>query len=141
MSIFEYRRFTAATAPEPMNFGDIIEALQAGLKEFPEHEGYITFDWGGCWPTGFDSYRGYYEHLCLEYSGSYSDNLYAKDFLKICSEYLDRPSQEGWKGGTYPIHSGQEVWVACSGMTSETRVLAVVFTDWNAIIKTMHQAD
>lgn len=110
--------------PNPLNYGEIIERLKSAIKAAERGEDeYLSFGWGSAAPTEIESYRGYYEHVGIGYSGSYGGTK-AGDFLKKMENAIGS-SMTGWKGGDYRIYRECEVWVACSGNTSNTRIIDV----------------
>lgn len=127
--------------PKCLDLGEIICALKKAISE--EEEGgqaWITFDWGGAFPVGFDSYRGNYAELCLQYDGSHSAHITARDFLKMCESALNQEFY-GWKGGTYSMDYDTPVHVACSGMSSEIYVRDIESTGYGIRINTIRIPD
>lgn len=110
---------------QPLTLGSLIVELERSINEAERGGGeYITFDWGSCFPTGFCSYRGWYERTSLEFSGSQGDHMTAGAFLTICKNAVGM-SVYGYKGGEYFLDENEPMYVACAGMTSSTRVVGV----------------
>lgn len=109
----------------PLDFGDIIQKLKAIVAKGGEGS-YITFDWGCAWPIGFNSYRGDYAQICMEYGGEHRHHQTVKGLLEKMQELLGT-TLEGWKGGDYTVDGSKEVYVCCAGCISKTRVVDVLW--------------
>lgn len=120
---------------EPLTLGQIEDAVRGVIKESEKKDPYIVFEFAGAYPTTFDSYRMCPRHLALGYSGKY-DCAKAKDFLERCKE-ADGGVFEAWKGGSYQMNSDSEVWVACPGRSSETRIVGVRAEGCDVILETV----
>jgi hypothetical protein len=110
----------------PLTLGEIETQLKSAIASHADGENaYIRFDFGGAYPTGLDSYRGDYASICIEFSGDYDGNgKAASDFL-LDIEYAYKHTFLGWKGGEYRMDTDSEVYVACSGCGSNTRVIGI----------------
>lgn len=109
----------------PLDFGDIIQTLKAICSKGGD-DAYVTFDWGCAWPTGFESYRGDYSQICMEYGGEHGHHETVKGLLAKMQDLLGT-ELIGWKGGDYTVDESKEVYVCCAGCTSETRVVDVLW--------------
>lgn len=111
---------------EELNLGQLIEKLEELIKKYPkEVNDHLSFDFGSAYPTGFCSYRGYYNELSLEFSGEYDGKYSLKDFLKVCEETVDK-TFTGWKGGDFKMNKNTPITVACGGRTSNTKIIDVI---------------
>lgn len=125
---------------QPLDFGGIIAKLKALIAKSMDSE-YITFDWGCAWPTGFDSYRGDYAQICMEFGGEHRHHETVAGLLKKMEDMLGT-ELTGWKGGEYGVDGSKEVYVCCAGCTSKTRVVDIVRSEYgSAIIRTQEFAD
>jgi hypothetical protein len=128
--------------PVPLKLGEIKSQLKSAISCHKEGaEAYIHFSFGRAYPTTFDSYRGNYSNLCIQYSGEYSGSgKTAGDFLKEIEEAYSEKF-EGWKGGTYTMDSDSEVYVACRGCNSDTRIIGIRANDFDIEILTAQVED
>lgn len=119
------RLLSQVTQPTPLNLGGLIMVLEYAIAQSEDGpDQYISFDFGAAHPTGFDSFRRQPRHLCLEYSGEHSSEIYAGKFLEICKK-ADGATFEMWKGGDCYGDRDSEIYVACAGCGSNTRVIGV----------------
>jgi hypothetical protein len=128
--------------PTPLKLGEIKAQLLSAISHHKEKgEAYIQFSFGSAYPTTFDSYRGNFRDLCIQYSGEYSGSgKKAGDFLKeIESAYAEE--FQGWKGGSYRMNYDSEVYVACGGRTSKTRIIGIRANDFDIEILTAQIED
>lgn len=111
----------------PLDFGDIIQKLKS-LVRSGKGDAWITFDWGSAWPTGFNSYRGDYCQICMEYGGQHRHHQTVQGLLEqmegLLGDFL-----EGWKGGDYMVSEDKEIYVCCAGCISTTRVVDITCGD------------
>ncbi len=128
--------------PTPLKLGEIRAQLKAAISLHKEGENaHIQFSFGSAYPTTFDSYRGNYRDLCIQYSGEYSGSgKKAGDFLKEIEKAYTEEFQ-GWKGGTFTMDYDSEVYVACRGCTSETRIVGIRANDFDIEILTAEIED
>lgn len=110
---------------EPMTYGEILERVKE-LVGRGAGSMYVHFDFGCAWPNGFSSYRGKYAQLGFEYSGEHHNHERLSD-LFLCMKDSLGTLVEGWKGGEVPVKEECEVYVACAGCTSDTRVTAITW--------------
>jgi hypothetical protein len=122
---------------QPLDFGQILDKLrEISRRGFGAR--FIHFDWGCAWPLGYDSYRGDYSQICLEYGGEHRHHQTVDGLLAI-TEKLIGTELTGWKGGEYAVDRDKDVYVCCAGCTSDTRVMDIVCGDSeysSVIIKT-----
>lgn len=108
----------------PMSIGEIIDELKRAIAVSKDDDGgYCQFDWGG-WPTGFCSYRGFYERLAWNFNSEYHSEVSAAEVLEMCESVVGR-TFTGWKGGEYTMDANSEVHVAGAGGTTRTRVVGI----------------
>lgn len=103
-----------------MTLGAFIKALEA----CPQDAG-VSFDFGGCYPTEFASYRGSYEQLALGFDDKIVRPTVA-NLLARAKESLGK-TFEGYKGGDYTMLEYTPLWVSNYGRSSGTAITAVVF--------------
>lgn len=110
--------------PTPLTLGEIKTQLKKAIAKHEDRgKAYVKFSFGNAFPTTFDSYRGNYSQLCLQFEGR-SGGKYSSEFLKeIENAYTEEFT--GWKGGEYRMDSKTEVYVACRGCTSNTRIIGI----------------
>ena len=78
----------------------------AALKRL-DHDGNIQFDFGGFYPYGLNSYRGYYEDLSIGYG---RDPMTVKQFEALLLGAIGR-NFVGYKGGEYEMGKSTFIWV------------------------------
>jgi hypothetical protein len=110
----------------PLTLGEIETQLKSEISSHADGKNaLIRFDFGGAYPTGFNSYRGNHTSVCIEFSGDYDGNgKDACDFL-LDIQYVYKHTFLGWKGDEYRMDADSDVYVACSGCTSNTRVVGI----------------
>jgi hypothetical protein len=72
----------------------------------------VRFDFGGCVPRDFDSWRGSYAELALEFDTSAPQTI--AELLDLCRE-ATASIFTGYKGGDYRMSRQTPVWVANYG--------------------------
>jgi hypothetical protein len=99
-----------------LNLGQLIALLEA----WPDPTDACRFGFGMLAPCGIDSYRGYYNHLALDFEEpkTYPAPTVA-DVLKIVKAAVGKTYQ-GYKGGDFTMDLETPVWVAHWGETSDT---------------------
>lgn len=119
------RLLSQIAQPTPLTLGGLIMELEIAIAQSDDGpDQYISFDFGAAHPTGFNSFRRQPRHLCLEYSGEYRTEIYAGKFLEICKK-ADGATFYMWKGGDCYGDRNSEIYVACAGCGSNTRVIGV----------------
>lgn len=127
---------------EPLDFGQILDKLREIAKQGGGKK-WIHFEWGCAWPIGYDSYRGDYSQICLEFGGEHRHHQTVDGLLEI-TEKLIGTELTGWKGGEYSVDRDKDVYVCCAGNTSDTRVVDIVYDGGeysSVIIKTAQIED
>lgn len=111
-----------------MTLGPFITAL-----EVLEQSKQIAFDFCGLAPTRFSSYRGYYDHLQLEF---------AEDGNTTVGEALAKARAAmgnafaGYKGGDYTMHAGTPLWAGVYGRSSGSRIVGIKARECDVLILT-----
>lgn len=99
------------------NLGNLIE----DLEKYPS-DAYVSIEPFGLYPTGFGSYRGYYEDLSIRYT----TEQYNDDVLD-CGKLLEKAKEcvgktfYGYKGGEFTMTKNSVIWLANYG--DATRVI------------------
>lgn len=102
---------------EQMSLGDLIRSLSRCPKGVPCRV-------CGMGTTGLGkphSYRGYYDHLALEFGAVRTVGEVYKDLLAARGSRF-----EGWKGGDYIMGDHTPVWVSNEGECSGLAVIGVL---------------
>ena len=108
-------------APQ-LTLGDFTAKLESIRKEMcPDAE--VKFGDGRV-PAGFHSYRGYYDHLALDWDDEEESRSTPtlEELLQWCIS-ADGGVYEGYKGGDWIMHAGTPVWVAHYGDASRERLV------------------
>lgn len=114
-----------------INLGTLIELLK------PCHTGKVVyFTFGGFYPTVPSSYRGWYDHLALEYSNQVSPPSVAT-LLKRLQDAVGT-AYTGWKGGEYTMYTHTPVWADNPGDGYGVAIIGVEETDNCVFILTQH---
>lgn len=113
-----------------MNLGEIIEALE----RVPNKNLSVVISPFDLNPTGFDSYRGYYNELAICYDAS-DNNMTVAQFI-ILAQACNGSVFTGYKGGSYIMGLHTRVWVSNYGRCSYRIVKKVKVTDFAVYIKT-----
>jgi hypothetical protein len=111
----------------PLTLGEIEAQLKSAIASHDDGENAsIMFDFGGAYPTGCNSFRNIPWALCLEFSGDYKNNgKTAGEFLESI-ELAYKDKFEAWsEDKSYCFHADSDVYVACSGCGSNTRVIGI----------------
>lgn len=106
-------------APRQMTLGELADALG-----HLEPRRMIAFEFGGCSPTDFDSYRGYFGGLALGFSSRSGATLIGDLFDKVKAAletiYIT------WEEEAQTVTRDTLLWVANSGGISGTMIVDVV---------------
>jgi hypothetical protein len=95
---------------------------------------WVQFDVGGLAPRGVSSYRGYYDHLAIEFTTS-ADSPAVTRLL----EYLNAAVGEyfhGWKGGQFRMNRATPVWVSNPGECDSTAIVGLLVESCRVTILT-----
>lgn len=109
-----------------MTLGEIIKKLEAYKTVLGKdwYDRLVFFDFCMTVPTHFDSYRGYYDKLAINWSEGTMANgkgVKAEEFLKMCTECNGKVFT-GYKGGEFKMFLDTEVYVDNYGFASGTIV-------------------
>jgi len=118
-----------------------IVAKQADRIKEGQEEATVRYDFEYLFPTCFDSWRGIYAELAL----NFVDNNYAplrdvkelkvSDFLQLCKDTVGREFT-GYKGGEYIMNRHTPIWVANYGNSGNTALIDVVDDSYIIILIT-----
>jgi len=87
----------------------------------------IFINIGGIYPTGIESYRGYYDELAL----TFTSDEFSKHRIKTAGELLKLLESAigktftGYKGGDFVMNENTPVWLANYGNTGDAFVTGV----------------
>lgn len=86
---------------------------------------HVAFDFGYFRPVCFDSWRGSYEELSIEYTdeGDY-DAMKLKEFITKAEECIDKVFT-GYKGGDFTMTRDTPLWVSKYGEANNTQVVGL----------------
>ncbi|GJD71388.1 hypothetical protein MMMDOFMJ_4344 [Methylobacterium gnaphalii] len=104
--------------PRQMTLGDLIDALG---RLTPDRM--VAFEFGGCKPTEFESYRGEHGGLAL----GFSDRTGAVLVSDLVSRVMDalETKFENWDAPAHPVTRDTLLWAANPGCISETAIVDV----------------
>lgn len=74
-------------------------------------------------PAGFESYRGYYCDLALDYDMEYGPTTVA-DVLKWAKDAVNKEFI-GWKGGEFLMNKNTPLWISQFGKSSNMRLARI----------------
>jgi hypothetical protein len=90
-------------------------------------------------PVRLDSYRGYYDHLAINYAIEVDDDgekneMTVGKFLHMCEKAVGAYFT-GYKGGEFKMNMSTPLWVANYGYSEHTGVIGIEqCTSWDAVI-------
>ena len=116
------RRAETMLNSEQLTLGEFILKLEA----IKNKNLFVVFDDPKYYPLGFDSWRGNYDELMLEYESGISKTL-CKDLLKKAIETKGR-TFSGYKGGDYIMGKSTPIWVAQYGDSSGFKTTEEIYT-------------
>ena len=109
---------------EQITLGELIDKLKGYKPDYP-----VAFDFGTAVPTSFDSWRGAYDQLELNYKLTSYDStdedaqkwpsVTVGELLKEC-EKANGATYEGWKGGDFRMDASNVIWVSNPGNASHS---------------------
>lgn len=127
-------------ARKQMRLGDFIAALEAIPKNEKGESKRVYFDVLDLLPTGFDSYRGYYDHLAIGFKDIDGWGPPVETVIEWAKAAIGS-TFEGWKGGDFTMHEKTPLWMANPGNCTDYAVMGVEDNGWKVIIKTMKTED
>lgn len=99
------------------NLGDLIK----DLEKYPPNA-WISIAPFNLEPTGFNSYRGYYSDLSIDYT--IGDGLNCGQLLKEAKECIGK-TFTGYKGGDFTMTENTVIWLAPYGRTTDVMLTGV----------------
>lgn len=117
-----------------------IAAKQAGVIEQYQHEAKVMFDFEYFFPVRFDSWRGIYSELCLnfatfEHKPGTPEPLTVSAFLEMAKGVIGK-TFTGYKGGEYTIKTTTPIWVANYGNSGNTALVDVFDNGYEVVLIT-----
>lgn len=114
---------------QPLTLGALIGALALRPGGQP-----VLFDFGRHRPDGFDSYRGFYDHLALGYVEGH-ETVTVDDLLTQAKGCVGEVFT-GYKGGQFRMDLNTPVWVANPGECPSSCLVGVDGDDIHTILVT-----
>lgn len=114
---------------QPISLGELIALLETRPQEQD-----VRFDFGYIRPVGVDSYRGFYDHLAIEYTTGGKDMTVA-ELLAELRGAVGRVFM-GYKGGDFRMNRSTPMWVANHGESNSTAVIGLAECKYMTIIAT-----
>ena len=111
-----------------MRLGQFIDALRACAPTLP-----LVLESGGG-VHGFDSYRGYYEDLCIHPQGEPK----LVGVVLVQAQAAMGEVFQGYKGGDFPMHKDSILWVSGYGENSGDRLTGVRAEPDRVVIEITH---
>jgi hypothetical protein len=110
-----------------------LKSLIETLERAPQ-DADIEFDFCNLVPTSVASYRGYYDHLAIGWTGEH-ERPKASMILATLKD-ANGKTFEGYKGGSYRMGPNTPVWVCNYGHTSGTGIISIEYTDSLVVMNT-----
>jgi len=127
---------------ETLTLKELIEAVtNCGLMQEDGTPKRVCFDFCTAIPVSFDSWRGSYDLLALNYKMTGRDDykdpkeMLATDFIQMCKNTIGARFT-GYKGGEYTMHDYTPVWVDNYGSYTETGLVGVHSDNYCIYLKT-----
>jgi hypothetical protein len=134
---------TQLTAFDTVSLGALTDALaQLEVAEALNDEGHppqwrsVFFDFGGLVPHYFDSYRGYYDHMAITFTGESAAEVRQ---LVAKLKAADGEVFSGYKGGDYRMNRATPVWVANHGECDGTAIVGLLVESYRVTILTEYK--
>lgn len=120
-----------------LTLGELILKIEPIVEKQKERilggseEATVCYDFEYLFPTEFDSWRGSYNELALNFHlGGYGGDdkikqLTVSKFLTLLKETVGKEFT-GWKGGEFTMNKHTPIWVANSGNSGSTAIIDVV---------------
>ena len=132
---------------DTISLGGFIEALEEWCTHVEKENGgafkakdcHAYFDWASATPTGLHSYRGYYDHLALGYTGE-DGSMEVGELLALLKGAVGK-TYTGWKGGDFKMTRKTPVWIGNAGHCSGTTIKGIGPNTYAAIIVTCIEYD
>lgn len=123
-------------ASDQLSLGQIIDLCEAIPLREGEDEQRVRFDFEYARPTGFDSWRGIYAELALNFS--FDGKILLSEFITMAKEAVGA-TFVGYKGGDFTMTRDTPVWVANYGNSGETAVKGVLDNGYEVFLLTGFQ--
>lgn len=125
---------------DQLTLGELIiklESIAARVKDEDVDDPRVVFDFEYLYPTGFDSWRGIYAELTLEFAQETREGhpMKLSEFLGMCRETIGKVFC-GYKGGDFTMGKTTPIWVANYGNSGNTALVDVVDGGWRVILIT-----
>jgi len=141
------QRRTEFLESDQLSLGEIILKLEKIIETHPNRnykEISVKYDFGECYPTSLDSWRGSYVELALNYCdvGHHSTvpnpkMLNVLEFIEMLKDAIGK-TFEGYKGGDFLMEENTPVWVSNYGYASFSAVIDIKDEDCEIIIITAY---
>lgn len=117
------------TSPQ-LTLGELILKLEAVENKKLD----VCFEFEYLRPTRFDSWRGIYRELALNFAAD-AGGFTVEGFLAECRQCVGQ-TFEGYKGGEFVMGTHTPIWVANHGNAGHTAVVDVIADDYAVYLKT-----
>ena len=124
---------------DQMSLGQLIDALKDVRTSNGKDGLTVCFDFEYSRPTGFDSWRGVYAELALNFSFDGRETS-LEDLISWAEESVGK-TFEGYKGGDFTMTRETPVWVANCGNSGSTAVTGVYDDGWQVVLLTGYRPD
>lgn len=137
------QRMETMSKSDQLTLGELILKLEPIVKKQLERvkegndEATVVYDFEYLFPTKFNSWRGIYAELALNFNTE-GKPLKVSEFYKICKETLGK-TFEGYKGGEFTMSKITPIWVANYGNAGSTALIDVVDDDYTVILITAYR--
>ena len=127
---------------EALRLGQLIDQLQQCKEKDEDGEIYpVVFDFCHATPLQLYSWRGLYNHLCIDYEFVRKEEKYVRlsqMVARLKEALTPNASFEGWKGGQFTMNPDIPVWVDKPREVTYTGITKVTQEDFYIIIHTAH---
>lgn len=110
---------------QPITVGHLIDVLAL----VPQYA-WLTIQGVSGAPFDVSSYRGYYDHLAIEYTADHRATV--ADFIRILRDAVGS-TMEGYKGGDFTMTRQTPVWVSNWGTSSGVAVTGVALVEGDGV--------
>jgi hypothetical protein len=116
-----------------------INELLAILRDAPEPEKRVYFDFGRCVPTTVDSWRGSYDEPSLGwqpagYSGTVREYPTVQSLITELEEAISGRTYCGWKGGEFSYSGTEPLHIDNPGDCTHTEIVRVTIATWGEVV-------